>query len=183
MEAKMDSATIAALVIGGLGFLLGIVNILWGPAILARKELVQFQGIHVMAGIGQRQESKVPGVDGGQVPTVVWMLVRCKFALFKVRGEKETWVRSKRLTLGDRTRRSLSAHFRVPREGVIEKEETPQKKLGAPGGAATPFEFAEQFEIAPGLEELCEDLYVLQKIQECVQEREKEKPELRDYYT
>jgi hypothetical protein len=166
-----------AIFFGLVGTFLGLAN--WW----VRRESVQFQDIHVSARVGQRPESKVPGVDGGQVPTAVWMLVRCNFALFKARGEKETWVRSKRLILGRHTCCGLSRYFQVPQDGVLEEQEASQKKLGAPGVAATPFELARQVEVTPELEELFNDVYLLYKIQEFVQERRIEKPELTKYYS
>lgn len=173
----MTIADAFAIFFGLVGTILGIIN--WW----ARKELVHFQDIHVSAGIGQRPESKVPGVDGDQVPTEVWMLVRCKFALFKVRGEKETSVRSKRLTLGGHTRGSLSGYFKVSRDGVVEEVENPWKILDAPGGVATNFELSKQFDITNGLKELCEDLYILNEIQDFVREQRNAKPELTKYYS
>ena len=110
-------ATIIALSIGVfISLVLGVVNFLWGPAWLSRREKVVIQEVSMSADVAK----------GG------WLFVTTDFRLVRTRGEHDTYFDSAYLKLNRALCRELDQYFEMPPEGQTARWTEPFLRIGEP---------------------------------------------------
>ncbi len=95
-------------------FVLGVVNFLWGPAILARREKVIVREPELTVSIVEKPQQKTP-----HLTEIERIFIQCRFKLVRTRGTQDLHLESAYLQLNKGLRKELEPYFRVRNEGRI----------------------------------------------------------------
>ncbi len=158
----MDMQIIGLWIGFAITFVLGLINFLWGPAILARREKVAVVLHESYANFVPKGKEEIG--PGDKLTTVKnhSLHIHISCALVLTRGEKEIEVMGVGIKLHKETCEELKKYFRLPpgnRFSIYKYETGPEgyKELGAILQPKKPVDFTEDrlFECTDKLEERC----------------------------
>ena len=106
----MDIQIIALWIGLFITFVLGLINFLWGPAILARRDKVIIREPRIYTSIVEKDPQK----NTSDLNNVKWIAIQSRFKLVRTKGEQDLYLESTYLKLNKALCKKLSPYFEIP---------------------------------------------------------------------
>ncbi|HUU62764.1 MAG TPA: hypothetical protein VMX96_02420 [Dehalococcoidia bacterium] len=103
----MKPEVMIAIGVGSAGFILGIINLLWGPKLLTRRLKVEIHEPTLEAKIIKQKNE------------IARIFIRAEFKLVRTRGEDDVYFKSAYVSLDNKLYRQLDHVFNMPPAGKI----------------------------------------------------------------